>query len=69
MLLGSPGLAVEREIVGRPGEGENPAAAAWFCCTAARACWAPVDLGLLEKKLVIRLPFEVEGRLSPDLTG
>jgi hypothetical protein len=26
-------------------------------------------LGLLEKKLVIRLPFEVEGRLSPDLTG
>jgi len=62
MLLGSPGLAVEREIVGRPGEGENPVA-------AARACWAPVDLGLLEKKLVIRLPFEVEGRLSPDLTG
>jgi hypothetical protein len=31
MLLGSPGLAVEREIVGRPGEGEKPVAADWFC--------------------------------------
>ena len=73
MLLGPVGLAVESEMVGRPGEGENPVAEAWCCCMeAANACWAAVwsfDFGLDEKKLVMRLPFEVEGRRSPGLTG